>query len=52
MPWAFSDSVGIRTRDPYIKSVLLYQLSYRIKPVFQKRGANIYALTKTKTVFF
>ncbi len=24
------DSAGIRTQDPYIKSVLLYQLSYRI----------------------
>ena len=26
----FSDPAGIRTQDPYIKSVLLYQLSYRI----------------------
>ena len=26
----FSDPVGIRTRDPYIKSVLLYQLSYEV----------------------
>ena len=25
-----SDSAGIRTQDPYIKSVLLYQLSYGI----------------------
>jgi hypothetical protein len=25
-----SDIVGIRTQDPYIKSVLLYQLSYDI----------------------
>ncbi len=25
-----SDPAGIRTQDPYIKSVLLYQLSYRI----------------------
>ena len=25
-----SDSVGTRTQDPYIKSVLLYQLSYEI----------------------
>ena len=24
------DSAGTRTQDPYIKSVLLYQLSYRI----------------------
>ena len=27
---AFSDPAGIRTQDPYIKSVLLYQLSYGI----------------------
>jgi hypothetical protein len=25
----FSEPAGTRTRDPYIKSVLLYQLSYR-----------------------
>ena len=29
------DPAGIRTQDPYIKSVLLYQLSYRI--IFFKR---------------
>ena len=28
--WRFCDSAGIRTQDPYIKSVLLYQLSYGI----------------------
>ena len=26
-----SDPAGTRTQDPYIKSVLLYQLSYQIK---------------------
>ena len=26
----FGDPAGIRTQDPYIKSVLLYQLSYGI----------------------
>ncbi len=26
----YCDPAGIRTQDPYIKSVLLYQLSYRI----------------------
>ena len=26
----FRDPAGIRTQDPYIKSVLLYQLSYQI----------------------
>ena len=28
--FSFSDSAGARTQDPYIKSVLLYQLSYRV----------------------
>ncbi len=28
--FCFSDPAGIRTQDPYIKSVLLYQLSYGI----------------------
>ena len=28
----FSDPAGTRTQDPYIKSVLLYQLSYGIIP--------------------
>ncbi len=27
----FGDPAGIRTQDPYIKSVLLYQLSYQIE---------------------
>ena len=27
---AFRDPAGIRTQDPYIKSVMLYQLSYEI----------------------
>ena len=27
----FRDPAGARTQDPYIKSVMLYQLSYRIK---------------------
>ncbi len=42
------DFAGIRTQDPYIKSVLLYQLSYEIKPYFcvpvrftLKGGANV-----------
>lgn len=32
-PWysrGFSDPAGTRTQDPNIKSVMLYQLSYRI----------------------
>ena len=28
----FRDPAGTRTQDPYIKSVLLYQLSYGIIP--------------------
>ena len=28
----FCDPAGTRTQDPYIKSVLLYQLSYGIVP--------------------
>ena len=28
----FSDPAGTRTQDPYIKSVLLYRLSYEIEP--------------------
>ena len=31
---AFCDPAGIRTQDPYIKSVLLYQLSYGIVLLF------------------
>ncbi len=46
---AFCDPAGIRTQDPYIKSVLLYQLSYGIvvcataKPLFPvwNSGAKI-----------
>ncbi len=34
----FSDLAGARTQDPYIKSVLLYQLSYQIIAL---AGANI-----------
>jgi hypothetical protein len=48
-PFYFSDSAGIRTQDPYIKSVLLYQLSYQIvdgkrymiSGMFIKRGAKL-----------
>ena len=30
------DLAGIRTQDPYIKSVLLYQLSYQVGHFFQR----------------
>ena len=39
-----SDPAGIRTQGPYIKSVLLYQLSYGIGPIDDfrlNRGAKI-----------
>jgi hypothetical protein len=42
------DPAGIRTQDPYIKSVMLYQLSYGIVqtniPLFDFGSANIEAL--------
>lgn len=41
----FRDSAGIRTRDPLIKSQMLYRLSYGIIEVFTflKAGAKISA---------
>ena len=37
-----SDPAGIRTQDPYIKSVMLYRLSYGIKrPVLKKKHIQI-----------
>jgi hypothetical protein len=43
----FSDPAGTRTQGPYIKSVLLYQLSYEIITLFiaKKAGANIVAFS-------
>ena len=32
-----SDPAGARTQDPNIKSVVLYQLSYRINTRFQEK---------------
>ncbi len=37
----FSDPAGTRTQGPYIKSVLLYQLSYGVVYLFRKRTAKI-----------
>jgi hypothetical protein len=34
------DPAGTRTQDPYIKSVLLYQLSYGIEPFPSKKRDN------------
>ena len=34
------DPVGTRTQDPYIKSVLLYQLSYEINRVVLSNGTQ------------
>lgn len=47
-----SDSVGTRTQDPYIKSVLLYQLSYEIIPyVLSERDAKIGISFSLQNVF-
>ncbi len=35
------DLAGTRTQDPYIKSVLLYQLSYQISFPLSKNGHKI-----------
>ena len=44
------DLAGTRTQDPYIKSVLLYQLSYEIIPEFK---INDYAsLDESFTIFW
>ena len=40
-PNIIRDPAGIRTQDHYIKSVMLYQLSYGIIALFSKAGANI-----------
>ena len=37
----YCDPAGIRTQDPYIKSVMLYQLSYGIITIV-KIGVQIY----------
>ena len=42
-----SDPAGIRTQDPYIKSVLLYQLSYGIGQGIGLAGAfSVIAMQK------
>ncbi len=41
----FCDPAGTRTQGPYIKSVLLYQLSYEII-LLSKAGANIHEFFK------
>jgi hypothetical protein len=40
----FRDPAGTRTQDPYIKSVLLYQLSYGIEPFLLKKGLRLFSL--------
>jgi hypothetical protein len=44
---SFCDPAGIRTQGPYIKSVLLYQLSYEIIFRFPKKRAQIYSPIRT-----
>ena len=50
----FGDSAGIRTQDPYIKSVLLYRLSYGIDCFFEKRCKDItlFEITPYGAIFF
>ena len=51
----FGDPVGTRTQGPYIKSVLLYQLSYEINRMFSRTGRkDMYILffAKSFTSFF
>ena len=36
--WVVGDSAGIRTQDHYIKSVMLYQLSYGINKRNKEKG--------------
>lgn len=43
MKQVFCDSTGARTQDPNIKSVMLYQLSYRIgRRSFEKRCKSMF----------
>jgi tetratricopeptide (TPR) repeat protein len=44
------DPAGIRTQDPYIKSVLLYQLSYGILPLFKTRMQNYEKITRKQNL--
>ncbi len=39
---SFCDPAGIRTQDPYIKSVMLYQLSYRVEKTISSLRVQIY----------
>ena len=55
MAFIFCDPVGTRTQGPYIKSVLLYQLSYEINRMFSRTGRkDMYILffAKSFTSFF
>ena len=55
------DPAGIRTQDPYIKSVMLYRLSYGIILIFRwlaflgrtilNRGANIHVFILFHKIF-
>ena len=48
-----SDPTGARTQDPNIKSVVLYQLSYRVIAIFTTyiAGANIELFFLKTTLF-
>ncbi len=54
----FCDPAGARTQDPDIKSVVLYQLSYRISPLlwsgdpFQNGSAKVNILLQEQNPLF
>lgn len=51
----FCDPAGARTQDPYIKSVMLYRLSYGIEIIFSKRGRKsmlLVEIIKTILLFY
>gem|GEM_PF-3584570 len=48
------DPAGIRTQDPYIKSVLLYQLSYQIRrsATYMMKGVSLIVVQKYALIWF
>ena|GEM_PF-6001467 len=49
MPYGLRDLAGVRTQDPHIKSVMLYQLSYQV--LFLIAGANIKRIIPNLLIF-
>ncbi len=50
--FAFCDPAGIRTQDPYIKSVMLYRLSYGIIATHTDVGLTLFAGTISFLKYF